>query len=331
MPRLLFVLVCTLILCPLSLEAGDDSSRILLNTIYPSSSLPTRGAAKFAETVRLFTGGTLDIQLTPAEESGYRGPELLAAVKNNTVAMSDILMGAVSRSERAFGISSLPLIAQTHDEARELYNISRPLYEQRCAKWGVVFLYAIPWPPSGLFATAPTKSLSDLKGLRVRTYDTNGAAFLARAGAAPIPIPWGDLPQSLAEGALDAVLTSAASGVDATLWNRLPHFLDFGYAFPLNMLVINRSVFDALPPGQQEAMLRAARETEEAQWKAAQKENAVALKQIQDNGVTVSRPNAALLRELDQTAKALVEEFIWRSAPEERRVVQRYLRDRPWR
>ncbi len=286
------------------------------NAVYPALSLPTRGAQLFADKARDYSGGALEIAVRPDGAMGLRGPELLAAVRDGRAPLSDVLMGAVSGAERGFGLSSLPLVARSFDEARRLYDQAKPLYAAMARQWNAVLLYAAPWPPSGLFSETPLPTAADLAGLRVRTYDITGAGFLARAGAAPLSLPWGELAQAMQTGLVDAVLTSAASGLDAALWRRLHHFTRIELAYPLYMLLMNRQTFAALDQDQRQALWRAAAETEEAQWRAAEQEDAQDIRALQTHGVVIHTPTPELRQALATAAGAMLDEFLWRASPE---------------
>lgn len=166
--------------------------RMDCNAIYPASNFHSKGAVLFAEKVAEYTGGDVDITVHAGGSLGFKGPELLKAVKDATLPMSDILMGVVAGSDQVFGLSSMPLLVKSYDEARTFYEAARPYYEKSCTRWNQKLLYAAPWPPSGLFTQKPLVTVADLEGLKTRTYDKNGATFLSMAKGSPLSLPWGN-------------------------------------------------------------------------------------------------------------------------------------------
>jgi TRAP-type C4-dicarboxylate transport system substrate-binding protein len=223
--------------------------------------------------------------------------------------MSDILMGVVSGSEEIFGLSTYPRIVKSYDDARELYEAARPYYEKACKKWNQKMLYAAPWPPSGLFTKDPVNTLEDFQGLKTRTYDKNGAKFLRKAGGNSQSLPWGEVYSALNTGLIDSVLTSATSGKDGKFWEVLNHFKKIHFAYPLNMVTINMDYWNSLSSEQKEAVLKAAKETEKAQWKASRKSNKRSLKILKENGINVSEESPELEKELDAIADEIFNEF----------------------
>lgn len=327
MTRTLTALLCAALVLSLGPPLARAQGGVLrLHSAYPAHSLHTRAAQALADDVLERTGGAVRIQVLPGGTSGLRGPDLLEAVRDGAPPLANMLMGEVSRTERAFAISTLPLLARSLADARRLHDHCRPLYETLCARWGQTLLLAAPWPPSGLFSRWPVRTADELAGLRLRVYDTTMAGFFARAGARPVDLPWVDLLSALRGGAVDAVLTSPTSAMDVALWDSLPHFLALELAYPLNMLTINTQALEALAPGQRTMLLEAAARAQERLWKEVEHEAAQSLAAIQRHGVTVTRPDPALELALDALAQDMRREFLWRAGKDAATAIEAYLR-----
>ncbi len=301
-----------------------DTLKMNLNAIYPASNFHSQGAEEFAKRVKEYTGGTVDIAVHPGGSLGFKGPELLKAVKDGTVPMSDILMGVVQGSEKAFGISSLPRVVTSYEEAMKFYEACKDLYNQAAAKWNQKILYVAPWPPSGLFTQKEVQTAADIKGLKTRTYDKNGADFLANLGGNPVSLPWGEVYAALRTGMIDSVLTSAVSGRDAKLWEVLKYFKRIEYAYPLNMVVINLDYWNGLTADQQAAMEKAAAEMQEIQWEKSRADNDEALKVIAENGIVIGETDEALAKDLDASADTIIQGFLKDAGPEVAAVVEAF-------
>ncbi len=297
-----------------------------LNAIYGPTSFHTQGAMEFAKLVEKYTNGTVKIVVHPGGSLGFKGPELLKAVKDAQVPMSDILMGVVAGSEHVFGISSLPRLVSNFKEARQLYEDCKPLYKRAALKWNQLFLYAAPWPPSGLVTKKPIRKVSDLKGLKTRTYDKNGAKFLRELGASPVSMPWGEVYSSLRTGVIDSVLTSTESAKNGKFWEVLKYFTNIYYAFPLNMVTINLNYWKSLSKDQQKAMLKAAKEIEEKQWKNSKKRYFEAAEVIKQHGMIVEDPTPELIEAMDKAALKIIKEFMKKCSYRERKILEKYIK-----
>lgn len=288
---------------------AKDVVKLDLNAVYGATSFHTVGAMEFAKLAEKYSEGSLQITVHPGGSLGFKGPELLKVVKDGQVPMSDILMGVVAGSEHAFGISSLPRLVGSFDEAKQLYADTKPIYEKTAMKWKQKLLYAAPWPPSGLVTQNVVNSKADLKNLKTRTYDKNGAEFLRMLEGSPVSLPWGEVYSSLTTGMIDSVLTSSESTMNGKFWEVLKGFKKINYAFPLNMVTINLDYWKSLSKEQQDAMLKAAAETEMTQWQNSQARNEEGLKVIQEHGMVVSEESDEFGKTLDEAAKKIVAEF----------------------
>lgn len=307
----LTALVFSIVFMVSSAPAAENVVKMDLNAVYGSTSFHTQGAVAFAELVENYSEGSVKITVHPGGALGFKGQELLKVVKDGQVPMSDILMGVVAGSSHAFGISSLPRLVKSFDEAAALYEKTRPLYEKAAQKWNQKLLYAAPWPPSGLVTKKPVKTAKDLEGLKIRTYDKNGAEFLKVLGASPVSLPWGEVYSSLQTNMIEAVLTSTESSKNGKFWEVLNDFKAINYAYPLNMVTVNMDYWRALSPGQQEAVLKAAAEIETQQWAKSQERTQSAATLITEKGMQVSEEEAAdLTKALDEAAGKIVSAYL---------------------
>ena len=321
---LLGFLMAMLISVPMSLSA--KTVKLDCNAIYGPTSFHTQGAMKFAELVKKYSNGSVVITVHPGGSLGFKGQELLKAVKDGSVPLSDILMGVVSGSEHIFGVSSLPKLVSSYEDAKKLYEELKPLYKKAAMKWNQKFLYAAPWPPSGLVTKKPVKTIADLKGLKTRTYDKNGAEFLRALGASPVALPWGEVYSSLRTGMIDSVLTSTESTKNGKFWEVLKYFTNIYYAFPLNMVTINLDYWKSLSKEQQKAILKAAKEVEALQWANSESRMVNATEIIKKYGMVVNNSNPALEKAMKKSAEKLWKKFLKRCNSKQKAILKKYMK-----
>ena len=107
------------------------------------------------------------------------------------------------------GADSVPFVVRSYADARRMWDVQRPLIEVHMARKGLKALYAVPWPPQGLFTTASVRSSVDFKGTRMRTYNPGTVRIAELLGATPVDVPMVEVNQALAAGKLDSMITSA--------------------------------------------------------------------------------------------------------------------------
>jgi len=289
-----------------SLLAGNI--KMDLNAKYGANNFHTKGAEKFATLVNDYSKGSVDITVHAGSSLIKGNP--LKAVKDGTVAMTDMFIPFTSGGGKVFGISALPFIAQSYDDAYRLYQISKPAYEKTAKKWNQKLLYSVTWPPSGFYSNKSMTSISDFKGAKTRTYDKNSAAFVNQAGGNAVALPWGEVYSSLRTGMVNSVITSSASGKDGKFWEVLSNYTKINYAYPLQAVTINLDYWKSLTKEQQTAMLKAASEIEKIQWAISKEENKIALETLSKNGMSVTEASPELKSELDKIADDLLEKYL---------------------
>jgi hypothetical protein len=99
-----------------------------------------------------------------------------------------------------FGADGLPFLADSYDEAAKLYKAQKPLLEKKLGEQGMMLLYAVPWPPQGIYAKKPINSAADLKGVKWRAYSPATARIAELVGAQPVTVQAAELSQAMATG-----------------------------------------------------------------------------------------------------------------------------------
>ena len=63
-------------------------------------------------------------------------------------------------------------------------------------------LFAVPWPPQGIYAKKEINAVADMQGLSWRVYNAGTERIAQIVGAYPVTIQAADLRQALATGLL---------------------------------------------------------------------------------------------------------------------------------
>jgi TRAP-type C4-dicarboxylate transport system substrate-binding protein len=101
-------------------------------------------------------------------------------------------------------------------------------------------------PPQGIFANQEINQIGDLKGLSWRVYNPGTKRIAQIVEAYPVTIQAADLRQALATGLINALMTSAATGYDVKVWERMGYFYDTRAWIPKNVPLVNKAAFDQL-------------------------------------------------------------------------------------
>ena len=292
-------------------------------TPYAATNFHTENVAQFAADVDKATGGKVKIQVH-ANASLFKANEIKRAVQGGQAQIGEILISGYSNEDPIFGVDSVPFLATSYPDAAKLWKASRKAIEERFAKQGMKVLYAVPWPPQGIYSSKPLNAIGDMKGLKMRTYNPYTSRIAELAGAQPVTIQAAELAQAFATGAVNANITSGATGYDTKAWEVVKTYYDTQAWIPKNIVFVNQKAFDALDKPSQDAVLKAAAAAEERGWKVSEEKTKWYLDQLKANGMTVAAPSAQLKTDFQKIGATMTEEWLKTAGADGKAIVDAY-------
>ena len=154
---------------------------------YPATNFHTENLMAFAADVDKATAGKLKITVH-ANGALFKAPEIKRAVQGGQAQIGEVLISNFSNEWALFGADALPFLADSYDEAVKLWRAQRPLFDKKLAEQGMVALYAVPWPPQGIYVKKPIASAADLKGVKWRAYNPATSRIAELVGAQPVTV-----------------------------------------------------------------------------------------------------------------------------------------------
>ena len=287
-----------------------------MTTEYPQGAVSGLGVITFAQHVARLGAGKLVIQPSFDAAKGVRSADMLTALAEGRVEAGDAFAGSLEAEDAIFALPSLPFLVTSIADARRLAELARPYLAAALQRRGARLLYLTPWPPSGIWSKAPVKTPSDLSGLSIRTYDRISREVFASAGARAMSISFADTMPRLADGSINAVLSSGDGEAGRKLWGYLPYFTDITYSLPLSLASVNQAAYDALAPELRDAVDAAGRQTEIEIWLALSSQLQQNQQRMREAGVTIeANPSPALVAALQSGAAAAQQDWCARSGP----------------
>ena len=292
-------------------------------TPYPATNFHTENIMQFVSDVEKASGGKLKITVH-ANASLFKAPEIKRAVQGGQAQIGEILISGYSNEDPLFGVDSVPFLATSYSDAAKLWNASKKAIEDRFAKQGLMILYSVPWPPQGIYSSKPLNSVADMKGLKMRTYNPYTSRIAELAGAQPVTIQVAELAQAFATGAVNANITSGATGYDTKAWEVVKNYYDTQAWLPKNIVFVNKAAFDALDKPSQQALLKAAADAEARGWKTSEEKNKWYLEQMAKNGMNVAAPSAQLKSDFRKIGETMTAEWMSSAGADGKAVVDAY-------
>src|SRR6187455_732006 len=285
-----------------------DAQKWDMPTPYSDNEFHTLNVKRFVEDVRRESGGQLDITLH-ANGSLIKHPDILRAVSTGQVNIAEFLLGQFGNEDPVFAADNLPFVAAGWDNAWKFYQAQKPLLEKKLQGRGLKLLYSVAWPGQGIYTKEPLKSVADLKGSKFRTYSPQTARLAELLGASPTVVQVPDVPQMFATGAIQAMITSSATGTATKAWEFVKNYTKTNAWNPKNVVVVNERAFGRLPKAQQDAIVKAAAAAEPRGWEMSKAREKEGDETLAKNGVSVVEANAELRSALSKIGEQMAAEW----------------------
>ena len=311
---------------PLALDAaaqGSAAARWQFALAYPDGNFHTRNAKTFSEAIEAATSGRVSIQMH-SNGSLLPLPAIKRGVQQGQVQLGEILLSAYGNEDPFFELDGIPQLARTYADAQRLADLTKPFIETRFQRQGLTLLYMVPWPSSGFYTNAPVDTIEALRGTRFRTFSVMTNRFATLVGATATLVQAAELPQAFATGVVNAMVTSATTGVDSSAWDYARVFTPVGFTLTKNAVFMSRRAFDALSAADQATIRRLSAEAERRGWALSEEANTTSQNILGQRGMNVATPTPALMQALDRVSAEMVTEWLTRSGEDGARVIAQY-------
>ena len=294
-----------------------------LPAAYAASNFHTENLVQFAADVDKATAGKLKITVH-ANASLFKATEIKRAVQGGQAQIGEILLTNFSNEWPIYAADGLPFLADSYDEAAKLYKVQKPLLEKKLAEQGMLLLYAVAWPPQGIYAKKPINSAADLKGVKWRAYSPTTSRIAELVGAQPVTVQAAELSQAMATGVVESYMSSGSTGYDTKTFEHLKYFMDTQAWLPKNAVLVNKAAFDALDKPSQAALLKAGTEAETRGWATSKLKNLEYLDLLKKNGMSILPPSPQLKADMKKVGDTVLKEWLEKAGPEGKALVDAF-------
>jgi TRAP-type C4-dicarboxylate transport system substrate-binding protein len=303
--------------------AAAQATRWQVATPYPDGNFHTRNLRQFVEEVQTASGGRIGVQMH-TNGSLLPMPQIKRGAQTGQVQLGEILLSAYGNEDPFFEVDGIPQLVTTFEEAKRLMDLAKPQIEARFQRQGLSLLYMVPWPPSGFYTNFPVDTIEALRGTRMRTFNVMTNRFATLVGATPTLVQAAEIPQAFATGVVNAMVTSAATGVDTSAWDYARIFTPVGFTFTRNAVFVNRRALEALPADLQQTIRTTAAAAEARGWRMSAEARDAAQATLASRGMTVAQPTPALMEGMARVGAQMTEEWVVRAGEDGQRLVAAY-------
>jgi TRAP-type C4-dicarboxylate transport system substrate-binding protein len=294
-----------------------------LPAAYPASNFHTENLVQFASDIEKASDGKLKITVH-ANASLFKAPEIKRAVQGGQAQIGEILLVNYQNEWQIFGADGLPFLADSYDEAAKLWKVQKPILEKKLNEQGMSVLYAVAWPPQGVYSKKPLASAADMKGLKWRAYSPATSRIAELVGAQPVTVQAAEVSQAFATGVTESMMSSGSTGADAKLWEHVKYWYDTQAWLPKNAVIVNKAAMDALDPATRAAVLKAAADAETRGWVASKKANIESLDKLKAGGMQILPPSPQLKADLKKVGDTMLKEWLDKAGPEGKALVDAF-------
>jgi tripartite ATP-independent transporter DctP family solute receptor len=263
---------------------------------YAPASHPGQQAAKmFAEAVEKRTNGAIKITVFPDNQLGAP-PELLEQNIMGAIDMSLPTQGALDKYSKKFAVVMLPFVFK---DAQHAYKV----LDGPFMKWaapdlegqGLVFLANWEWGFRNLTNNVrPINSPDDVKGLKIRTPpEIQLQAAMEALGGNVTKIAFPELFMALKQGVVDAQENPLSIIFHNKYYEAQKHLALTNHVYNSMVHVMSKKTWDKLTPDQQKIIREESVKAGNWMREQVQKEEANLVKQLEEKGMQVTRPNVA--------------------------------------
>jgi TRAP-type C4-dicarboxylate transport system substrate-binding protein len=291
-----------------------------LPAAYPASNFHTENIAQFAQDIDKATGGKLKITVH-ANASLFKANEIKRAVQGGQAQIGEVLLVNFENENPIYGIDGLPFLATSYADSRKLYAAQKPALDKVLGAQGMKLLYAVAWPPQGLYVKKEIKSVADMRGVKWRAYSPATSKMAELIGAQPVTIQAAEVSQAFATGVVDSMMSSGATGYDTKIFESVKYWYDTQAWLPKNAVIVNLKAFSALDAATQAAVTKAAADAEVRGWKLSQEKNDWYKAELAKKGMKILPPSPKLAADLAQVGAIMVSDWEKKAGPDGQAVI----------
>jgi TRAP-type transport system periplasmic protein len=313
----------------LTLVSATLASTVLAQTkwdlpaAYPATNFHSENLAQFANDIDKASAGKLKITVHPGA-SLFKAPEIKRAVQGGQAQIGEILLANFENENPIFGADGIPFLATSFADSKKLYAAQKPALDKALGAQGMKLLYAVAWPPQGLYVKKEIGSVADMRGVKWRAYSPATAKMAELIGAQPVTIQAAEVSQAFATGVVDSMMSSGSTGFDSKIYESVKYWYDTQAWLPKNAVIVNLKAFNALDAATQAAVIKAAADAEDRGWKISAEKNDFYKKALAEKGMKILPPPAKLAADLKQVGGIMQADWLKKAGADGQAIISAY-------
>jgi TRAP-type transport system periplasmic protein len=247
-------------------------------------------------TVRLYAGGVAGDD-----------PDVVRKMRLGTLNAGVLTSVGVAEIDKSVYALGVPMMYDSYEEVYYVLDKMRPRLESSLESKGFVVLN---WADGGwvhFFAQKPVAVPEDLKALKLFSWagDATSVDLWKSAGFNPVPLPATEIATALQTGLVNALGCPPQVAVIAQYYNYAKNMTALPWQLLLGATIINKTVWDKVPPDLRPALLQAAREAGTRLQEEIRKTGDRDVEAMRKRGLNVVAVDARAREQWKKTAESL--------------------------
>ena len=210
------LLATTALICLAQASFADTISLRVLGQPVGSGLIQQQKEQPFFESLAETAGLDAQVEYLPVDVAGIPDNDGMRVIRTGLFDIVSFRGPQVSRDEPTMLGLDLVGLNPTYEAGKTHTEAFLPVVDSAVqGRFNSKVLGVWPAGPQVIFCKPEIGGLADLEGLKVRVGDQSAAAFVGQFGATGIPLPFGEVQQSLARGVVDCAITGPSSANSA--------------------------------------------------------------------------------------------------------------------
>lgn len=278
-----FLFITTSFLSSANVFAKDN---IMLAYADPEDSIFGKAAIAFAEKLSEVSDGKMSVTLFPNGTLGAIS-EIPAMLQQGSCDATLIVTSSLVDLCPQMGVFDLPFLFEDYDDAyKAVYGDAGNFLKDKLKDQNMVISDWLTMGFREITSNKPIRSLSDFKGVKIRTQSNEvHQAIFSALGASPTIISFSELYTALEQGTVDAQENPYVNIYNNTYYDVQKYLVETNHVFQVAAMVFSKTTMDEFTSEQKQWIAEASKYASEIEWKVTKEDNEKAKKGAIEKGM----------------------------------------------
>ncbi|RVU38381.1 TRAP transporter substrate-binding protein [Hwanghaeella grinnelliae] len=224
---------------------AQDVTLRLSHWVPPSIAPASKGIEPWARSVEAASGGSIAVQIFPAQQLG-KAPDHYDMAAKGIVDLAWVNPGYTAGRFPIYALTEVPFMAD--DSIKGAQAIHEWYMENGAAQemGDVKVCFIHPHAPGALHSKVDITGPAGIKGKNIRPAHATMARFVSLLGGGPVQVPAPEVREALSKGTAEAVTFPWGAMYDFKLTEEVPVHLDMPFYLSAQVMVMNKASYEGL-------------------------------------------------------------------------------------